>query len=91
MKYIAIIAIPHSFVIFFCLIMIFTKVATPYISGFGVDSTGRVYVGENEGIGIYQERTKIDVIEIQADAYYIDVDENEMQVRVIEGMRTDED
>lgn len=88
LKYIAIVAIPHSCVIFFCLIMIFTKAATPYISGFGVDSTGRVYVGENKGIGIYQERTKIGVIEIQADAYFIDVDEND-QIRIVYTSRVD--
>ena len=88
LKYIAILAVPHSFVIFFCLIMIFTKVATPYVSGFGVDSTGRVYVGENEGIGIYQERAKIGVIEIHADAYFVDVDEND-QIRVVYTTRVD--
>ena len=88
LKYIAIWALPHAVVIIFCLIMIFTKVATPYISGFGVDSMGRVYVGENEGVGIYQNRTKIGVIEIQGDNYLIDVDEDDY-IRIVYPSRVD--
>lgn len=82
MKYIAIFAIPHAVIIFFCLIMIFSKMATPYISGFGVDSKGRVYVGENEGVCIYQDLLKIGSIEIQGDTYLVDVDESD-SIRVV--------
>lgn len=88
MKYIAMFAIPHACIVFFCLIMIFTKMATPYISGFGIDSKGRVYVGENEGVCIYQDLVKIGSIQIQGDNYLVDVDESDC-IRVVYTSRVD--
>ncbi len=77
MKYIAMFAIPHACIIFFSLVMILSKLAIPYISSFDVDSKGRVYVGENEGVCIYQDRDKIGSIAIQGETYFVDVDESD--------------
>ena len=76
MKHIALFAIPHALVIWFCLIMIFTKLATPFISNFAVDSAGRVYVCENEGIRIYNDRVKIGSISVLGDTYAVQIDEH---------------
>ncbi len=77
MKYIALYAIPHACIILFCLIMIFTENATPYLSSFSADSEGRVYVVENGGVGIYHERVKIGGIDIKGGNYLVSVDKND--------------
>ena len=80
MKYIAIFAIPHALVIYFCLITIFLNLASPFLSGFAVDSMGRVYVGENSSINIYQDCVRVGSIELEGGHYEFTVDQNDYVV-----------
>ena len=77
MKYIAIFAIPHVCVIYFCLIMIFLNLAAPFLNGFAVDSKGRVYVGENKTINIYQDCIKVGSIDLEGETYAFAIVQND--------------
>ena len=77
MKFIALYAIPHAFIIFFCLITIFSKTATPFITSFGIDSNARVYICESNGIGIYYEGKKIDSIDVHGSNYLFTIEQND--------------
>ena len=74
MKYLAAFVLPHACIINVCLFMIFFNIATPFISGFGVDSSGRLYVGENKTINIYQNGKKEEWIELKSSNYEFTVD-----------------
>ena len=77
MKAIAAFAIPHACIIFLCLIMILLNVVSPFIAGFGVDSIGRLYVGENDSIKIYQDGQRVGVIALRSSNYAFTVDSND--------------
>jgi hypothetical protein len=76
MKRLAVFVIPHALVLWFCLITVFLNLASPFLNGFAVDSTGRVYVGENETINIYEDSVKVGSIELEGPNYEFTVDQN---------------
>lgn len=77
MKYIALYAIPHALVMIFCIVMILFDIATPYIDSFCADTTGKIYVSENGGIGIYKDRVKVGFIDIRSDNFLINTDQSD--------------
>ena len=77
MKYLAVFVLPHACIINFCLLMIFLNFATPFISSFGIDSSGRLYVGENDTINIYQDGKKEGYIELKSSNYEFTVNSDD--------------
>ena len=77
MKYLAVFAIPHALIVYFCLIAIFLNLASPFLNGFAVDSTGRVYVGENKYINVYESCVKVGCIELEDATFRFSIDEND--------------
>lgn len=69
MKQLALFAIPHSLVMIFCLIMIFTGLASPFINGFAIDNEGKLYVGEGKTVHIFYQGLKVGKISMKSDAY----------------------
>ena len=69
--------IPHVCVLFFCLIMILSNLAIPFINGFAVDSTGRVYVGEMNSIRVMHDRKTLDSIWMGSSTYTFTIDSND--------------
>lgn len=76
-KLLAAFAIPHASVLFFCLIMILSNLATPFINGFAVDSAGQVYVGEMNTIRVMQDRKTLDSIWMGSFTYTFTIDSND--------------
>lgn len=76
----AVFAIPHSLVIFFCLIMIFSSLATPFIGGFALDSQGNLYVGEGKIIRVFREGEVVRSLTMKADTYVFTIDDTDKLV-----------
>ena len=69
MKYLAAFVIPHACIINFFLLTIFLNLAAPFVSGYGVDSVGRIYVGENKTINIYHDGENVGSMELKSSNY----------------------
>lgn len=69
LKKLAAFAIPHSIVMIFCLIMIFSGLASPFINGFSLDNEGKLYVGEGRIIRVYQDGIQVDALDMTVDTY----------------------
>ena len=70
MKWLAIFAMPHAFVVISFLIMLFTGAVSPSISSFAVDSLDNLYVGANREIQIFRDGVMIDSISHKASLNY---------------------
>lgn len=82
-KALAAFAIPHVLVLLFCMASIITGIAMPYLSdGFGIDSSGRIYVGEQSKISVYENGDKINEIPTWLGHHYITVDSGD-NLRII--------
>ena len=69
LKNLAVFAIPHSIVMIFCLIMVFSGLASPFINSFAVDNAGLLYVGEGKMIRIYHNGVQVDALDMTTDTY----------------------
>lgn len=58
-------------IIFSCLVLIFTGVATPFISSFAVDGANRLYVGTQDKIQVYADNSLIDTINPKTSRSYV--------------------
>ena len=74
LKRIAALALPTACIVFFCLIMILSEQVTLSISGFAVDSTGRLYVGENGQITVFHEGKAVSSISPRDSSYAFTID-----------------
>ena len=77
MKHIALFVLLHACIILFFLFVMFADLATPFISGFAADSKGRVYIGENNKIAIYQDEQLVHTIALKGQNYVFTVDSND--------------
>lgn len=73
MKRLALFILPHAFIMWFCLIMIFLGVAAPFINGFALDDEGKLFVGEGKIIRIYQNELLVREIEMKSSAYALEI------------------
>ena len=64
-------ALPLSWVIGLCLLLIVTGTATPFISGFAVDKNDQIYVGEQTEICVYKNNFLIRTINPQTSRSYV--------------------
>lgn len=81
LKALAVFAIPHSLVLIFCLIMIFTGLASPFINSFAFDEEGKLYVGEGRTIRVFQDGIQVDVLDMTSDSYVFTINsDNELIV-----------
>lgn len=75
--------IPHVLVLAICMVLMLSGAASPFWNyGFGVDSAGKVYVGENRKISIIENGEKVGSIPTWPGSYYVTVDEQD-HVRII--------
>ena len=73
LKALAMFAIPHSVIIIFCLIMIFTGLASPFINSFALDKDGRLYVGEGKTLRVFQDGAQVYRIAMPTNTYAFEI------------------
>lgn len=69
-KYLALFVIPYFWIVMTCLMLIFTGVATPFISGFAVDRSDRLYVGTQNEIRVYDNGSLVNTISPKTSSSY---------------------
>jgi len=69
--YLAIFANSIGFVVILCLILILTGITTPFISGFAVDASDRIYIGTQNEIRVYEDSMLINTINPQTSRAYV--------------------
>ena len=70
-KFLAFVCIPYFWVVMSCLMLIFSGVATPFISGFAVDKSNRLYVGTQNEIRVYADGLLVDTIDSKTSRTYV--------------------
>ena len=80
LKALALFAIPHSFVMIFCNLMIFFGIVSLSINGFGVDTQGELYVAEGKEICIYQNGVQVRTIRLRSDTYAFTMESDDVLI-----------
>ena len=70
-KHLGLFAIPLFCVIIFCLVLILTGTATPFITCFGVDGNDLLYVGVQDEIRVYEDGIFVRTINPQTSKSYV--------------------
>jgi len=70
-RHIAILTTILTIILFPYLLLFWTGVITPFINSFGVDKAGRIYVGDQNDIRVYEDGKLVDRIRLgmMGDAY----------------------
>jgi len=69
-RHLAAFSIPMTCVVVFCLLLLITGKATPFISGFAIDKNDWIYVGEETEICVYENDVLIRTINPQTSRAY---------------------
>ena len=69
-RYLACFSMPFFLIVASCLILIFTGLATPFISGFAVDMSDRLYVGTQNEIRVYENGYLVETISPKTSSSY---------------------
>ena len=80
MTNLALFALPHAVVMWFCLIMIISGAAYPFINGIAVDTQGNLYVAEGSSIRIYQNKEQIGQLNLSGSDFLFTLDENDQLI-----------
>ena len=70
-RYLAIFASLIGCTVILCVVLIVTGTATPFISGFAVDASNRIYIGTQNEIRVYEDSTLINIINPQTSRAYV--------------------
>lgn len=76
LKALAMFAIPHAFVMIFCLIMILSGLASPFISSFAIDNEEKLYVGEGRMLRVFHNGVQVDILDMSNDPYVFTINSN---------------
>lgn len=77
-RYLAFFSALIASVVFLCLILIFTGIATPFVSSFAIDGDDRIYVGTQNEIRVYEKGLLVDTISPKTSrAYVFTINEDE--------------
>lgn len=69
-KYLAVFCIPFFCIVMACLMLILTGIANPFLSGFAVDSSNRLYIGTQNEIRVYADGLLVDTINPKTSSSY---------------------